>query len=52
MTNAKGMKPSERIMEIMNENYANGLRHSELVEAQVTAILDYLDSQHEAKGEV
>ena len=49
-TNAKGMKPSEiinsRAIEIDRDTMFKGNN------AVIKAILEYLDSQHEAKGEV
>ena len=52
-TNAKGMKPSERIIDIRNEMCKGETQWDfKAVLIMLNAIIQYLDEQHEAKGEV
>ena len=52
-TNAKGMKPSERIRDIRNEMCKGETQWDfKAVLIMLNAIIQYLDEQHEAKGEV
>lgn len=46
--NAKGMKPSQRIYQIIGETRSD----PEWQERAIEAIIQFLNEQHEAKGEV
>lgn len=48
MTNAKGMKPSQRIYKLIGPVSSD----AEWKEKAIDAIIEFLDEQHEAKGEV
>ena len=50
-TNAKGMKPSERIKNIIYERTISNPEISSIITIR-DSIVQYLDEQHEAKGEV
>lgn len=39
------MKPSERIFEIMNEQYVQGMRYENIETAKLEATIIYLDEQ-------
>ena len=47
-TNAKGMKPSQRIYKLIGPVSSD----AEWKEKAIDAIIEFLDEQHEAKGEV
>ena len=51
-TNAKGMKPSERIQQLVEAEHKRRPAQSgmEAVDIGLNAIVKFLDEQHEAKG--
>ena len=52
--NAKGMKPSERIQQLVETEHKRKPAQSgfDAVDIGLNAIVKFLDEQHEAKGEV